>query len=211
MKKEKKIPLIALGVIAVLIVIGLVADIIISRKIESRIEKLLGAESTYEKLDVDVLLRRIRLEKLNFDSPKRKISIQKLELRGIGFYDYVMNDRLHISEVILTNPDVTILKNSSSGKDSASNFNRNITISRLKARNGIFRLKKKDSAKNEVYLRFPDLHLSKIHIDSSSMREKIPFRYKNFGLRSDSIEIESQSRTFCGCQFSKNRRRKNIC
>lgn len=203
MKKVKKIPLIIFIVIIVLIVVALVLNVVISNKIESRINDALGGKSAYEELDVDLLQRRIQLKNLDFQAQGKHLQAKEVKLKGIGFFNYIMNDRLKISEVVLQEPQFTVIQKNTKEKDSAQSFNRNISISKFKAIDGIFTLQKKDSADNEVYLRFPRLEISQVKIDSATVNQKIPFKYETYNLRSDSLRVNLNPEHFVAASFLK--------
>ena len=201
MKNEKKIPLIALIVIAVLVILAFVLDGVISNKIKSEIELALGANSSYEELDVNLLQRRIQLKTLNFNSPGRNIKVKEVNLEGIAFYHYLKTDEIKFSKVILMNPDISFFRDTTESKASNQKFNRHIQISSFQVKNGILRRYKKDSSQNEIYLRLPELKIAKIEIDSVTIKERIPFKYKTYYLKSDSLRLNLNPEHFVAASF----------
>lgn len=203
MKNKKKTLSIGLLVTGILVVSALALNIIISNKIEGRINKMLGSEAAYKTLDVDLLQRRVELKNLNYHKNGRKIVAEEVVLKGIGFYTYLMKDRLEIGEVILRHPEVTVSQKEKSPKDSVQTFERDITISKFKTVDGVFRFQNQDSVGNAMFLRIPELEISNIKIDSATVKEKIPFKYESYSLVSDSVRINLNPEHFVAASHFK--------
>lgn len=196
MEKKKKSLLILFAVLVSLVVLFFAAKMILTNKIEGRVQDLFGTSSDYEELDVNLLGRQIILKNINYNKAGNSVHAEKVSLNGIGFLNYMFNDELEIDRLELKSPEIIVNKadstataDSTGTTGSQNSFDRNISIGTITASDGTFKYRKEGAKGNEVFLRFPRLELMKITIDSNSIKKQVPFRYKSYSLKSDSIRL----------------------
>ena len=189
MTRGKKTILIIISVVAFLAVLVVVLNVFIENRIQSRLQESLGESSGYESLDFDLLRQRLQVKGLHYEGNARQFSVKEVELSGINYYQYLVNDKIKIDDVVLVEPQVLVIKNDSTNDSRKRNFKKEIHVSNLEARNGLFRYKKKDSVGNEIYLRFPEFSLSEVSIDSSTLNQKIPLNYSSYHFKGDSLRV----------------------
>ncbi len=190
MEKKEKTFVALFAIVALLLVVFFILKGVITNKIESRIDDLLGNTSEYEELDVSLLQRKISLKAVNFKKGGNSVQAKRISLSGIGFWDYIMNNKLHIKSFILEDPEFVMgSSDSTASKSPEKKFNQNISIGEIKATNGTFRLHKKGGRDNEVFLHLPKLKISGVAVDSSTLKNTIPFEYQTYQLESDSLRL----------------------
>ncbi|MGA9324640.1 MAG: hypothetical protein WBV47_01220 [Salegentibacter sp.] len=195
MKKSKKIPLYIFGGIAVLAVLLIAANNFAEYKIKKAIEKnFQQANISYEKINVSLLGRKAEAVKPQLKFENKKIDAALLSLDDIGVFNYLFGGKIVIGELKLKEPDLRMTGKKaqdssaqSSKKVSDKKFNKEILIKELKVEKGRFAMSKKDSSVHKFFARVPLISFSEVKIDSSSLKKQIPFTYKNYEIRADSL------------------------
>ena len=197
MNKKKKGTLIGLAILAILVLSLVLLNIYIQNRIENRINGLLHSPSAYESLDIGFLGRNIELTGINYEQAGRRLSAGKIALEDISLWQFVFSNKIAIGLVKIVEPSLVVTTGFK--KDSAEQkqrFKKSIAVEKLQVSNGDFRLRKKDSAGNEVYFRFPELAVTDIAVDSSTLKEKIPFNYSSYRINGDSIRVNMNPEHF---------------
>lgn len=192
MKKNKKIPLLILAVLAVLAFLAFLLSYYVSQEIRNQLENNAGNSFSYENLDVDLLRKRIDLTGFEFNRNGTSISSAEIKLKGFNYFQYLLNDKIIINELIIFKPVYRINKASQKDENDDSgreDFNRSIRINKTEVKNGTFAVRENDSAQNSVFIRVPHLSIKRTELDSASVREMIPFRYSSYSAVSDSIRL----------------------
>ncbi|MGB7784558.1 MAG: hypothetical protein WBL27_00525 [Salinimicrobium sp.] len=197
MGKNKKTFVIIISVLALLVILFFVAKAVITNRVENRLHEVLGESSNYEELDVSLLQREISLKGLNYNKRGNTVHAERISMSGIGFFKYLTGDQLHIDSFTFEDPEIIISRaDSTAKKSSEKEFSQNISIGKIKATNGTFKLRKEGTKGNEVYFRFPKLQISKVEIDSSSLQQSIPFKYKSYLVKGDSLRLNLNAEHF---------------
>ena len=150
----------------------------------------------YEELDVNLLDRKAALKSPSFSFEGKSFSAKKLSLNGIGVIKYLTSKELEIDEVSLEGPNFVIDKSKrpESSEKSSSGFQQDILIKNLRIKNADLAIVENDSAPNSMYAKFNNLEVVDFKVDSSSVKNTIPFRYNNYVLNGDSIFFKLDSR-----------------
>lgn len=197
MKKSKKILLYIFAGIAVLVVLLIAANNYAEYRIKKAIEKnLQQAEISYSKINVSLLSRKAAAVQPHLEMQNKEIDAARLSLDDIGVFDYLFGDKIVIGELKLEKPLVKLLSKKgrdSSAKPSKKGFKKEILIKEFRVENGSFTLSKKDSSAHKLFARLPLISFSGVKIDSSSVKKQIPFTYKKYKLRADSLFINMNS------------------
>lgn len=194
MKKNKKVVLYIFSGIAVLVILLIAINNFAEYKIKTAIEKNLKEENlSYKEVNVSLLGRRASISEAKLDLPNKKISAGMLALDDIGIWDYLVNNKIIIGELRLK--DAVFVVTGSKKKDSAQagsgkKFNKQIVINKLKLQNAKFAIQKEDSSANKLFARIPNLELTEIEADSSTVKKAIPFTYRSYSFRSDSLFLQ---------------------
>ena len=194
MEKKKKIPLIILAVVAILALLVFLLGLYAENKIKAELDKVMGPESSYGNLDVNLLQRKISLTKLDYDKEGKSLAAEKISASGISFYQFLANDKVVIGELKIQSPNLVVRPSDSTSKQQ-SGKQKEILIKEVTASNGVFRYVK-DSVSNEIFLSFPEVSVDRVKIDSSTTRQKIPFNYESYKAEFDSLRVNMNPEHF---------------
>ncbi len=195
MSNKKKTFFIILSVLAVVAIILIALNFYLKQRIENGINQALG-ESAYEELDVNLLQAEISLTGVDFNRKGNKITAKKVVLGGLGFYQYLVNGKIVIGELKLEQPEVTVISSEEKEQGNQQKFDSEILIENFSVSNGIFRLQKKDSVGNEIFVSFPKMTFSEVILDSTTIGKKIPFEYQEYLLEVDSLRLNMNPEHF---------------
>lgn len=195
--KKKKTILIVTGLLAAIAIVVIAIGFYYSRKIKDRIAENVQA---YENIDVDLLQQEIKVKGLEFQQAKTSLKASEVSLNGFSYWKYIFNDRLIIDRIVVSNPQLTVVTSKEKTRDSSKTSYPEVLVRNFRAVNGIFRLQKKDSAGNEVLVRFPELELSAVKIDSATKDKSLPFKYSSYHIKSDSVAINMNPQHFIAAE-----------
>ena len=197
MKNRKKLSIIIISVVAVLALGLIFLNIYIQNRIEDRINSMLGSSSAYETLDIGFLGTSVELKGVNYEEAGRRLEAQRISVKDISLIKYIFSNKIAIDEIEIAEPSILLITGIK--KDSAKQkqqFNRELSVGKLQVSDGTFRLRKKDSAGNEVYISFPELAVSDIAADSSTLKDKVPFNYSSYSFHGDSLRLNMNPEHF---------------
>lgn len=195
--KNKKSIIIAAGIFATIAILLIAFGFYYSQKIKARIAENVQA---YETIDVDLLQQEIKIKGLEFHQAKTSLKASEVTLNGFSYWKYIFNDRLIIDRIEVSNPQLTVVTSKEKTRDSSKASPQGVLVRNFRAVNGVFRLQKKDSAGNEVFIRFPKLELSAVKIDSTTKDESLPFKYSSYHIKSDSVAIKMNPQHFIAAE-----------
>lgn len=195
--KQKTSIGIAVGITAVLAIAVFLVGMYYSNKIKKEISANI---QSYEKIDVDLLQQKIHVKGLEYRQGKTMLKASEVSLVGLHYWAYIMKDRLIINKVEVHSPQLTLISSKEKRKDSSKTFKREILVRNFQAINGSFRLKKKDSVGNEIFIRFPELGISEVRIDSSTTGKTLPFNFSSYHVKGDSVAVNMNPQHFIAAE-----------
>ncbi|MFD1094242.1 hypothetical protein [Salegentibacter chungangensis] len=180
--------LVALAVIAGLL-IG--ANNFLEHKIKKGLEKSLTDSGTsYKKINVSLLGAMAEVEKAEFSKNGRVLKAKLIKLDDLDLWAYLTRKEIIIGELFLNSPDIRITKSEQAAKKDSSSgkLGKKVMIKSLKVKNGQFRLVKSDTSKaDQIFVSFPELEMRDINLNQKTLREPVPFDYRGYHFRSDSV------------------------
>lgn len=197
MTRPLKITLItALTLLLLAIIVYFVADAIVSSKIESFLSKELPETVSvdYESIDVNIWSGSVVMvhpKIINRGSHTSKtnveIELDTLLLDGFGYYNYLVNDNIHIESVQLRSPKLSYNHNSSIPENgykygTLEQLKKEIKVGRFNVQNGELRVR--DIETDSLLLNISNLtaNVMEIHLTSKSVKRRIPFNYNDYNL-----------------------------
>ncbi|HBY68237.1 MAG TPA: hypothetical protein DEG69_11045, partial [Flavobacteriaceae bacterium] len=123
------------------------------------------------------------------------ISLQKLVINDISYWDYLLNNKIHIDEILINKPDIVYYKNKlKKNKDTAQSgvitMNRPIFLDRLKieeARVSIFD-GKKDSLM--LFTNHFSLEVDSITTNKKIIKNRLPVAFGAYKAQTDSVFVK---------------------
>ena len=197
MEKKKKTLLIIFGILFLLVILFFSVKAVVTNRVQNHIDEMIGKNSEYEALDVNLLQREISLRGLNYNKRGNIVHAERVSMSGIGFFDYLLKGKLNINNFTFEKPEIVITQTDSTHKKSPKNkFKQNISIGHIIANDGTFKLRKEGSTGNEIFFRFPEVAISEVSIDSTTLKNTIPLNYAAYHIASDSLRLNLNSQHF---------------
>ena len=193
----KKSLLIIVGILFFLVILFFSVKTVVTNKVESRIDEMFGETSEYEELEVSLWQREISIKGLNYNKRGNTVHAGRVSMSGIGFLDYLRKGILNINKFTFEKPEIIVTQSDSIPKKSPKKeFKQEISIGQIIANDGTFKLRKEGNTGNEIFLRFPELAISEVSIDSTTLKNTIPFNYATYHIKSDSLRLNLNPQHF---------------
>jgi hypothetical protein len=200
MKLLRKIAIVLASLILLIVIAGFGLSWYVSKKLPSIIkgEKDFPYNVSYESLDIDLLSGSFTIENA-YLAPKDSLQtamqqgafakVKTIEVNHFNLWTLLRKNRINVSEVIITSPDVTLYHRKekyNTQDDFVKPFRNSITTGKLTIKNGTFKML--DSLQ-KPFVKAANIYfgLTNIKIDSASVTKDIPIRYRNYQLKCDSL------------------------
>lgn len=202
MGKRQKIVIISLASLVVLAVIGIfIAQKVATSKIEKFLTESLpeNIKVDYKELDVSVLSGSLELSnpKITFygkttDSIILLDEMSSIHIYDIGYWDYLINNKITIESIQIKEPKITYHHNkridSEQYKSSKSEkIEQNIHVGNFKIIRGNVSVFNIENDSLMLKLKNFDLDLRDIHFDKGISKMKMPFKFSDYNLTFDEI------------------------
>ena len=197
MTKPLKITLITLLTLVVLGVIGyFVADAVATSKLENFLQTKLPETLTvdYESIDVNIwrgsvtmLHPKIVNRGSHTSKTNAEIELDTLMVEGFNYWNYILNDNIHVGSIklrspkVLYNHDQSIPKNEYKNPDMES-LSQNIKVDRFNIQNGEVTIRDVETDSIMMTAEGFVVNLMGIALDSVSFKKQIPFDYEDYNL-----------------------------
>jgi len=206
MSKRKRTLLIIIGIIvSSIIVSSFFVNSIIENKIEALIKDKMPShiESTHQSISVNVLGGSATLNKPTFliylldnSAVQSSIKLESLVISGVSYWDYLMNDEIHIRKIKFNQLDFIHYKDRKNPKiDSLSKkpfkLPKPIFINTFEINNSSISIieNKKDSTL--ISLSDATISMEAILLNEKIITQKIPLTYKSISLAAHSIFLKA--------------------
>ena len=155
----------------------------------------------YSQLQVNVVLGKVQLDGFSaklLNSEKHivtQLNAENMSITGFNLASFVLNNKISIKNISLINPKLHYSKNeaakikqdNSSQKKAPDNFQKEIKVDKISITNGSIKVlqNKQDSILGKMdHINFS---INEFSTNAKKLKEKIPFDYKNFKLKSQHL------------------------
>ncbi len=157
----------------------------------------LSYSMSYTDYDISLISRTASFKNLTF-KPKSdtldsgisiiETQIEELDISGIGLFDLFRN-KFTANAIHIKNPHITLKKGRAKTSDSLAKkpFEQLIAIDHLQLSGGTIQLRDSTGINSLVYLQNLNFDLNNLAVDSTSLKDKIPFRFENYQIQYDSL------------------------
>ena len=204
MTKRKRILLIIIGIVLIIILIlSFYANSIVKNKIEALLKEKMPEhiELVYKDLSVKTLTGSVFVFEPNIlikikDSTltRTQLTMKKLVVGNISYWDYFMNDQIHIGKIEFKDLETIHYKNrTAKAKDTSSSSKKetkvpsSIKIDKFNIENSSVIIYDGTKDSTLVSLKNTSILIKEIVLDESSMYNLIPFNYETLKLEADSV------------------------
>lgn len=197
---------IILSGVCVLLILGFVfADDIVKNRLEATINRLPeNVIFNFEDLSVDVFEGTMAVKKpeliINEEAQKTMafhFKLQDFILKDISFWDYLIHNNIHLTHLILDDPEFTYVKNDSGStntvakkKKGLKDFNKLVKIDSFKLNNA--RITIFEGTQDSVFFDTKDVNLAfnDIKFDKNTAESTIPFEYSDYEITTKGLEFQ---------------------
>lgn len=187
MKKNKKIGIILLAVIAGIVLILFLLGIYAKQKIKSTLDQELSNTLQYEEVDVSLINRRITFTNPEITFSGNTITSEEIALKGINFYQYLVNGNIRMDNVEIESPTATLGKAEDTSSQKNAKFKQDIHVNSVQIKNGKIRTVKNDTSATPLLVLLNRFNVSDVSINSETIQQKIPLNYGSYSFKIDSI------------------------
>lgn len=195
---------IILAIGAVLIIATVSVNIYLKNKLETFIQERLPENMirSYDKLSVEsfggslTLTNASLIIKNKQDSLRHTfINVEKLTISDIHYWDYVVNNQIHIDGITLENPKIAYYKdrqkpNTDSVRKPVLKIYKPIIINDLTINNTTFVIYEKGKDSTKIYTKGLSLEVKDIRVDNKTITRKLPLDFGEYEAHSDSIFVK---------------------
>ncbi|MBT0606744.1 AsmA family protein [Aequorivita echinoideorum] len=208
MNKSLRILFIVIASVGVLFLIGTVTiNYIIKNKIQNFIDTRLPPNilQSYKNLTVQTFDGSIILNdasvilKNKSDGVKHTfIQVEKLKISNVHYWDYLMDDEIHIESIQLENPKITyyqklINKTKDTVRSPLVKLYKPVFIDKVEITNGrlaIYESQEKDDDSTLVFAKNLSLEINSIALNNETLSKKLPVKFEDYSASSDSIFVK---------------------
>ena len=197
MTKRRKKLLISSGVLVLLLISGyFIAQRIIVSKIEGFLKTSLPSAVSveYKDLDVNLLIGSLKVDLASITYTGETtgklnalVELEKMEVNGVKYLDYLFSGNVHIGEILLKQPQITYNhdKNIPSEEYRSSKvlqLNNSIRVENILVTEG--KLKIIDRATDSLIMKTDDFNfdINDIQLNNETIKTKIPVLFENYQL-----------------------------
>lgn len=203
-KSLKTIVIVILAIGAIFIVGTVTVNNILKNKLETFIKERLPENMvrSYDNINVETFSGSLSVSNASLiiknkeDGVKHTfINVERLKISNISYWDYLFNDEIHVESISLENPIVAYYQDKQKpSKDTArsavATIYKPIIVDRLKIINSKLTLYEQGKDSTKVYANGLSVEVDGIKVDNKTVIRKIPFEYKNFEAKSDTVFVK---------------------
>src|SRR5690606_8263179 len=120
------------------------------------------------------------------------IQMEKIEISGASYWDYFMNNEINIRSVVLVNPKIAYFKDRmNSEEDTVQSSHPKslipIYVGKVQIQNTSILLYEKAEDSIKLFVKDLSVNIENLEINDRTKARKIPFDYKNYMIKGDSI------------------------
>lgn len=192
MKKTQKILLYSFIGLFLLLGIILIANKIIKQKIKVGIEKeLISSNVEYKDISVDVFNGSVFVYKPKLKLGSAVITAHELLVVDLDYKEYFSNKKIVFDRIVFKKPEILIVQSDTfekpKGQGSYKRFKDDIKIKHLVIEDGNLKIAENHVSNNGLYISLKNMNIYDLHITEKSIKNKIPFSYKEISINSDSL------------------------
>lgn len=123
------------------------------------------------------------------------INVEKLTISDIHYWDYIVNNQIHIDEISLENPKIAYYKDrikqsTDSVRKPVFRIYKPIIINDLKVNNTTFVIYEKGADSTKIYTKGLSLEIKDIRVDNKTITQRLPLDFGSYEAKSDSVFLK---------------------
>ena len=192
MKKKYKILLFAFIGLIVLLGVVFFANNFVKQKIKEGIEKeLVNSNVEYEDITVDLIEGSSFILNPNLKLGSTTISSEEIRAIDLDYKEYFSSKKIVFDRIVFKKPEILIIKsdtlNNPKKENSKKEFKEDIKIRHLVIEEGYLKISENDTINDGLYVSLKNMDIYDLHITEESLKNKIPFKFSEVSINSDSL------------------------
>lgn len=123
------------------------------------------------------------------------INVDKLKISHISYWDYIFKEEIHIETISVINPIMAYYKDrvvpkQNSIQKGVIDIYKPIFVNKLIVNNSKFAIYEKGKDSTKLYTKGLSLNINGIKVDKNTIKQKIPFDYKTYQAKGDSLFVK---------------------
>lgn len=189
---------------AVFIIATISVNYIIKNKIENFIETRLpeNIQQSYKDLTVQTFEGSVIISDASvilsskMDTIKHTfIQVKTLKISDISYWDYLMNDKIHIKTISLETPKIAYHKDKlKPSQDTVRkpllNLYKPVFIDKVEIKNANFAMYEKDKDSTILLAKNISVNVQDIELDNATLSRKLPVQFRDYSAEGDSIFVK---------------------
>ncbi len=155
----------------------------------------------YAQINANVFKGNVELDSFSaklLNSDKHLVTLlnaKSFSITGFSLWKFALNKTIAIENIILNNPNLQYYQQQLESKDATTNkqFDKAIIIDKISVINGTLKVNKNKEDTLLISLDSIYITLNKLSTNTNKLKEKIPFNYKDFQLKSKQFFINMSS------------------
>jgi len=188
--KKSRILKIGVGIILVLILAGVAAQLFFSGKVKTALKEKVpeNINLTYRDVSTNVFTGKISLSQVSGNAPGNTMDFkaESITISGLEYLPLLQNGDITIGGIDLETPNVVYhqKEKDTTSKKNNSAPSKKYKVKNYRIKNGTFKMLNKDGDSTAT-IRGINFALSDIHFDENTAKEKIPFAYGDYELNTE--------------------------
>jgi len=123
------------------------------------------------------------------------IDVEKLEISGASYWDFLVKDEIYIRSIVLLNPKIAYFKDrvnkqKDSVPKSAPKSHTPIYVDKIQFQNASLHLYEKGKDSTKLSVKDMSLEIERVAINDNTKGDIIPFAYKDYNIKGDSLFLK---------------------
>lgn len=194
LRVKKKYKILLYSFVGLFLLLGaiLLANKIVKQKIKAGIEKeLINSHVEYKDVSIDIVMGSAFVSQPKLKLGSAVISANELRVIDLDYKEYFSNNKIVFDRIIFKEPEILIIQSDTVEKpknqDSNKKFKDDIKIKHLVIEDGSLRIAKNHRPNNGLFISLKNMNIYDLHITEKSIKNKIPFGYREISINSDSL------------------------
>jgi len=203
-KAAKRILITLIAIVAIVFIGNVYINNLLKNKFETFIRERLPENMvrTFDDIDVETFSGSLSITNASLiiknkeDSVEHTfVNVEKLKISDISYWNYLFNDEIHVESILLENPTIAYYQDrriatKDTVRKAIATIYKPIVIDHIKIKNTKLVIFEKGKDSTKIYTDGLSLEVNGITISNETVLRKIPFDYKAFNAKSDTVFVK---------------------
>ena len=168
------------------------ANKIVKQKIKKGVEQeLLNSNVVYKDITIDFIAGSVLVSKPSLKLGSAEITAREIKVIDLDYKEYFSSKKIVFDRIVFKKPEILIIQSDTAEKPKNLNpnkkFKEDIEIKHLVIEDGNLKIAENHASTNGLFISLKNMNIYDLHITEKSIKNKIPFAYREISLISDSL------------------------